>query len=71
MVGDKAQLRSSVCYKHATIAVAATGGMATQFSATGSVVTDSEPKHSTLTPGWRQEEQLTTCLSTWELLQDR
>ncbi len=26
--------------------------------------------HNTpLIPGWRQEEQLTTCLPTWELLQ--
>lgn len=67
--GDKAQLRSSVRKKPATVTQAATGSQAAGFSATGRAVSASEPQHTPLIPGLRQEEQLTTCLPTWEPLQ--
>lgn len=54
-------------YRPASTALAATGSKAAQHSATSSVVTDNEPKHTALIPGCRQEKQLTTCHPTWEL----
>lgn len=55
-------------YRPASTGPAATGSKAAQRSATSSVVTDNEPKHTALIPGCRQEKQLTTCHPTWELL---
>lgn len=69
LMRDKAQLRGSVCYKTVTVALTATGSKAAQFSATGSVVADTGPKHTSLFPGWRRQEQLITCLPTREPLQ--
>lgn len=53
-------------YRPASTGPAATGSKAAQHSATSSVVTDNEPKHTALIPGRRQEKQLTTCHPTWE-----